>query len=295
MTALPFIKMHGAGNDYVFIDCFEDDLPDSPEALVTQISDRHRGIGGDGLILIVPPEDDSADVEMRMWNADGSAGQMCGNGARCVALWMFLQKRVQQTCRIATASRVVCAKAVHVDASSLCGKLTVEMGSPGFDPTGTTSVLSDPVVSVTSSAGEPQPLEYTFVSVGNPHAVVFGHELSDDNVHRVGAAIQRHDRFPEGVNVEWVDVRSETELVVRVLERGSGETQACGSGACAAVAAAVERGICVRDTDVSVRLPGGEFVVRWRSSGALLLTGPAAVSFWGEWPLGAENCTVSPV
>jgi diaminopimelate epimerase len=273
--------MHGAGNDYVFIDGFVAETPDNADRLAVRFSDRHTGIGADGLILLLPALNNSYDVEMRMWNADGSTGEMCGNGARCVALWMHLQNRIQQTCRIRTASRVVHAEVLDVDPDAMFGLVVVDMGAAEFDADSIRRSLAN--VTVPQHSEDSEGLEYTAVSIGNPHAVVFGYELSDRNVRQVGSAIQQHSRFPEGVNVEWVRVDSRAQLTVRVLERGSGETLACGSGACAAVVAAILRGHCDQETDISVNLPGGRLIVRWQSSGTILLTGPASVSFTGDF------------
>ena len=272
--------MHGAGNDYVFVDGFNIELPSDPERLAVSVSDRHCAVGADGLILLSPPADDSCDVEMQVWNADGSVGEMCGNGARCVALWMHLQNRIQQKCRIRIASRVIVAEVLSASTSTLSGTVIVDMGSALVDLNNIRSVLRN--LAVPQNTDDAEALEYTGVSLGNPHAVVFGHELTDRNVRQVGGAIQRHESFPEGVNVEWVQVDSRTQLTVRVLERGSGETLACGSGACAAVVAAILRSHCDRGTDIQVNLPGGQLIVRWQPSDTILLTGPACISFTGN-------------
>ena len=273
--------MHGAGNDYVFVDGFTTGLPNEPDKTAVQVSNRNFGIGSDGLILMVPPTDSSHDVQMRMWNADGSVGEMCGNGVRCVALWMWLQNRVRGSCRIKTGSRVVDARVLQVADDCCNGTVVVDMGRVESNSDSEDSFLSDICLSVSGETS--LAIQYTSVSVGNAHAVVFDQELSDHNVHYVGRLIQCHDHFPDSVNVEWVQVDSATELTVRVLERGSGETLACGSGACAAAVAAVLRGVCDRDTDIGVNLPGGRLTVLWRSSGQILLSGPASVSFSGEW------------
>ena len=283
MTELPFIKMHGAGNDYVFIDGFETSLPSNSAELSRRISDRHFGVGSDGLVLLVPPRDDSTDVEMRMWNADGSEGAMCGNAARCIALWMQRQRRVTAVCRIGTVSGTVLAEVLQPERHENAADVRIELRSPRF-PTDTEQVLED----VTLPGTADRCVRFTAVSVGNPHAVIFVDELSDRDVRHLGSIISQHPRFPGGINVEWVRVVSPEELEVRVWERGSGETLACGSGACAAAAAAIRAGYCLRDAAIKVVLPGGRLTVCWKDSGnggydVLELVGPAEVSFRGLW------------
>jgi diaminopimelate epimerase len=275
LSEIAFIKMHGAGNDYVFIDAFVSAVPQSPGQLARKVSNRNFGIGADGLIMMSPVE--HADVEMRMWNADGSEGAMCGNGVRCVALWMELQDRVFETCQIRTASRTVTVTTAQLDRTTNGGVFSVGMGQ------------SHAAADLEQLAGIRLPsadsdVEFTAVSIGNPHAVVFVDELTDRVVRHVGGEIEKHSRFPDRTNVEWVQVVSPTEITVRVWERGSGETLACGTGACAAVAAAIQRGYCSADTDVTVSLPGGRLKVRMDDTGRTWLTGPAQVSFTGILP-----------
>ena len=171
MPELPFIKMHGAGNDYVFVDGYVTSLPDHPETLAAAISHRHFGIGADGLILIVPSSDSDADVEMRMWNCDGSPGAMCGNGARCVALWMHLCGRISRTCRIRTATRVIHAEALSIAPEKRSGLIRLDMG--GTDAPGPARTLPG-IVTYSPDTGSTQPVFFTPVSLGNSHTVVFG-------------------------------------------------------------------------------------------------------------------------
>ncbi|MCP4784900.1 MAG: diaminopimelate epimerase [Fuerstiella sp.] len=272
MSDIAFIKMHGAGNDYVFIDGFATQVPQFPEQLARSVSDRNFGIGSDGLIVMSPA--DHADVEMQMWNSDGSEGAMCGNGARCVALWMSLQNRVSETCQIQAASRVVTATAVELNRSCNSGIFSVDMGQP--------AVISEqeqlPDVKLPGTDAD---VAFTSVSLGNPHAVIFVDQLTDRVVRHVGSQIETHSRFPDRTNVEWVQLVSATEIDLRVWERGSGETLACGTGACAAVVAAVQRSFCTADEEISVNLPGGRLHVRIDEFGHIWLTGPAKVSFSG--------------
>lgn len=280
MSRPAFVKMHGAGNDYVFVDGFTAHLPANPECLSVQISNRHTGIGSDGLVYITPPESSAADVRMSMWNADGSEGRMCGNAARCVALWMELNGRTTGHCVIETATRLVEATTNHIDHELQRGDFCVDLGEPEFDSAdgNKLEVLSDVNVPGLQLAE----LRFVSVSMGNPHAVFFVDELSDRLVRHVGAAVEIHTRFPGGTNVQWVTLVGENQLQVRVWERGSGETLACGSGACAAAVAAIAVGKCRRDREVLVNMPGGDLKVEWAASGKVLLSGPAVVSFVGQ-------------
>ena len=276
MSEFSFIKMHGAGNDYVFVDGFVSPMPRSPEQLASMVSNRHLSVGADGLIVMSPSGD--ADVAMHMWNADGSEGAMCGNGVRCVALWMELRNRSSGSCRIQTASGIVTATTVKLNRSSSGGIFSVDMGSPGA------STDSELLPDVTLP-GDDTNVKFTAVSLGNPHAVVLVDELTDRVVRHVGAKIETHARFPDRTNVEWVQVVSPTEITVRVWERGSGETLACGTGACAAVVAAIQRGYCSGDHQINVNMPGGRLQVRMDEVGHIWLTGPAQVSFSGILPV----------
>lgn len=298
---LPFIKMHGAGNDYVFVDGFQTKLPHDGSKLARRVSDRHTGIGADGVVFMVPPIDNHADVRMRMWNADGSEGAMCGNALRCIALWMQRQSSPQTTLRIATASGVVRVEVLEVNEDKTIAEICVDLPAPVFTSSDVqTLTLGDSdlaaigggswpeLASATSQADGSLTVQFTELLVGNPHAVIFVDKLTHRCVRQLGSIVSTHSRFPGGTNVEWVRVRSARELEVRVRERGSGETRACGSGACAAVAAAVSRGTCRQNEFIAVELPGGTLRVCWYSPTgegreSLQLVGPAEVSFDGVW------------
>ena len=276
LSDIAFIKMHGAGNDYVFIDGFLTPMPRSPEQLARKVSDRYFGIGADGLIVMSPVA--HADVEMRMWNADGSEGAMCGNGVRCVALWMHRRNRSSGTCQVQTASGMVTVITVKLDRSGSGGVFSVDMGQPNA----ATDSERLPDISL---PGADSDIEFTAVSLGNPHAVVFVDDLTDRVVRHVGSKVEQHSRFPDRTNVEWVQVVSPTEITVRVWERGSGETLACGTGACAAIVAAIQRGYCSADHEITVNMLGGRLQVRMDEIGNIWLTGPAQVSFSGILPV----------
>ena len=280
MSRLPFIKMHGAGNDYVFVDGFATDVPANPAQFAVKVSNRNFGIGSDGLVLMQPSTNAAADVCMNMWNADGSKGSMCGNAARCLALWMELNNRTAGRCIIETTTRLVEATTIQIDRRHQQGDFCVNLGEPQFDAADCTTLELLPDLHVAGM--DVSDLQFMSVSMGNPHAVFFVDRLSDRLVRQVGAAVEQHARFPGGTNVQWAKLTAQNELQVRVWERGSGETLACGSGACAAAVAAIAVGKCQRDREVLVNMPGGILKVKWRDTGTVQLSGPAVVSFVGE-------------
>jgi diaminopimelate epimerase len=289
-----FTKMHGLGNDYVFVSLFDQELAE-PESLARSVSDRHFGVGGDGLILIAPPLDPSNHCRMIMFNADGSRAQMCGNGIRCVARYAYERGTAgDRRVRVETDAGVKDTEVLLGPRGRVEG-VAVDMGAPrlrrreipladGGDPEG--EVIGSPLDL------EGRRFFVTAVSMGNPHAVVRVDDprgtgvrsLDDVPIELWGPAFERHPWFPERVNTEFVIVRSRAEIDVRVWERGSGETLACGTGACAAVVAAVLQDWC--DPDVRVRLRGGELSVRWGGrgrEGSVLMSGPAEEVFEGAF------------
>jgi diaminopimelate epimerase len=278
-----FTKMHGAGNDYVYVDCFSQPVPDGIPELARRISDRRFGVGGDGLILICPSE--RADAEMRMYNADGSYGEMCGNGIRCVAKYVYdhgIQRR--DTLKIESAGRVLSLDLTVVH--SKVEQVKVDMGEPILIPAEIPTTLrsadsDERAIDVPVSIGGRE-LKLSSLSMGNPHCVVFVDELTDNWVLKTGPLIEVDARFPKRVNVEFAKVESRRSLRQRTWERGSGETLACGSGACAVCVAGVLTGRC--DRDVQVHLRGGELSIQWdEASNRVFMTGPAVEVFSGEW------------
>lgn len=270
---LPFIKMHGLGNDYVFVDCFPQAVSrliskTNIPALARRISDRHIGIGSDGLVLIQPSQE--ADAKMRIFNADGSEAQMCGNAIRCVGKYLYESGICVHTrLFIETLAGI---RALTLDVSDGCVKeITVNMGTP--------RIQSDALMKGTD------PIGFYMVDMGNPHAVFFRDViLSDAEMAEVGQRIGTHPHFVGGTNVEFVRVRNSNELDVRVWERGSGVTMACGTGACAATVAAIQNGWTKRV--VTVHLPGGDLQVRWgHDTMPVYMTGSATEVFRGEYPL----------
>lgn len=274
-----FTKMHGAGNDYVYVDCFAQPIPDNVEQLARQIADRHFGVGGDGLILICPS--DRADAEMRMYNADGSYSEMCGNGIRCVAKYLYDHDIAQRdTLRIESAGQIL---AVEVStANGKVDRVRVDMGEPVLHAASIPTLLpGDPVVEVPLNALG-NLFRVTSVSMGNPHCVLFVDHPSDELVFRVGPILERHEAFPNRVNVEFVQQLASDRLKQRTWERGSGETLACGTGASAVCVAGVLTGRTERK--VTIELLGGELELEWNETdNHVYMTGPAEEVFSGEW------------
>ncbi|MCC7420713.1 MAG: diaminopimelate epimerase [Planctomycetaceae bacterium] len=280
-----FTKMHGAGNDYVYVSLWDESLPEDIPALARRVSHRHFGIGSDGLILIGPSN--IADARMQMFNADGSPGLMCGNGLRCVARWLHDHRGLHgNPLRIETARGVVEAT-LEWDGTRV-KSVRVNMGRPGLAPADIPVILNgndarEPLVDVPLEI-EGQDVRVTLVSMGNPHAIVFVESCDEGELVRtLGPRIERHPAFPDRTNVEFVQVISRSELRMRVWERGAGETLACGTGACAAVVGGTLRGLLERRA--AVHLPGGTLEIEWTSAGDVLMAGPAVEVFRGDFPL----------
>ena len=277
-----FTKMHGAGNDYVYVNCFAERFPADPAKLAIAMSYRHKGIGGDGLILICPSE--VADARMRMYNVDGSEAEMCGNGVRCVAKYVYDHAIAKKSELKIETGRGVLTLQLFPGADGTIEKVRVNMGPPILDATKIPTSLpgSPPKNAPLDVAG--QTLSVTCISMGNPHCVTFVDEVNDDWVLRVGPLIEKHPAFPKKVNAEFIHVVSPREFIMRVWERGSGETQACGTGACAAAVAGIVTGRL--DRKVLAHLPGGDLELEWPSDDApVFMTGPATEVFSGDWPV----------
>lgn len=277
---MKFTKMQGAGNDYVYVNCFEE-VVENPGAAAIQVSDRHFGIGADGLVLIEPST--VADFKMDMYNADGSQGKMCGNATRCVAKYVHDRHLTDKDeITLETLSGVKHIK-MFLRADGTVESAQVNMGEPVLKASEIpTKFDGDTVVGeMLTVGGEQQPV--TCVSMGNPHCVVFTEaDVKTLDLFKIGPAYENHAMFPDRINTEFIRVISSTELDMRVWERGSGETLACGTGACAAVVAAVLNGYCPRNTDIRVNLIGGTLYINWTSEGHVQMTGPAAFVFTGE-------------
>lgn len=271
--------MHGAGNDYIYLDCMER-LPFGkydPGVLARKLSDRHFGIGGDGLVLILPSQ--VADCRMQMYNADGSIGKMCGNAIRCVGKFVYDRKNIIGS-KITVETESGIKKLIINREKGRIIDITVNMGSPGLEP-------GDIPVNAKVKPGQPYKIkvegetyEMTFVSMGNPHGVIFTDNVNDEDVAGLGPVIEKHKIFPEGINTEFVQVLDRNTISMRVWERGSEETLACGTGACAATVASVLGN--KTDRNVTVKLPGGELKILWEEkTGDVYMTGPAEFVFYG--------------
>jgi len=274
-----FTKMHGIGNDYIYFDCTNENLVPDPNAASEKLSDRHFSVGGDGVILILPSS--VADFRMRMFNADGSEGRMCGNGIRCVGKFVYDKGLTDKT--DVSVETLAGIKYLHLTVEDgAVRSVTVDMGPPSVEPgdiplaKGTQKMINSPYV-VNGT-------EYRFncVSMGSAHCVMFlDRDVTDLDIAPDGSTIEHLPLFPERVNVEFVNVLPDGSLRMRVWERGSGETWACGTGACASAVAAVLNGHCRMDTDITVHLRGGDLTIRWDGK-TVWMTGPAAIAFEGE-------------
>lgn len=268
-----FTKMHGAGNDYIYIDCFSERI-ENPEKLAVSMSDRHFGIGGDGIVLIMPSK--VADARMRMFNADGSEGKMCGNAIRCVGKYLYDNGMVkEENVSIETESGI--KKLLLKRESGVCIGAAVNMGRACFVPE---------MIPVKSESEFVQLNGYslTSVSMGNPHCVLFTKDTMGMDIALIAEEIQHSEVFPEGVNVGFAQVDKDTNSVLlRVYERGSGETYACGTGACACVAAAVHNGLLDTDIVISVKLKGGTLEIVCDKDYSLTMTGSAVTVFDGSY------------
>ena len=276
-TLRKFTKMHGCGNDYIYFDCMESPI-DSPERLSIALCDRHKGIGGDGVILICPSK--VAEARMRMFNLDGSEGKMCGNGIRCVAKYLFDNNIVRKHGFDIETGAGVRGVMIHTQ-NGEATSVTVDMGKASLAAKDVPVVTKKAklVAEKVKVGGEER--EITCVSMGNPHCVIFVKHLDSLDVNGIGEAVEVDPMFPERTNVEFVKVMDSHTLRMRVWERGSGETLACGTGACAAAVAAVEAGLCPKGEDITVRVPGGDLVVKYTDE-AVYLTGEAVKIFDGE-------------
>ena len=273
---MKFTKMHGIGNDYVYVNCFEETV-ENPSEVSKKVSDRHFGIGSDGLILIKPSE--KADFEMEMYNADGSQGAMCGNGIRCVAKYVYDYGLTDKTnISVDTKSGIK-----YLDLTVANGKVAlvkVNMGQPELNAEKIPMIYKKQQVIQQPLAVKDNIYEVTAVSMGNPHVIVYMDQIRDLAIEKIGPDFEKHPAFPEGVNTEFVHVIDRKTVEMRVWERGSGETLACGTGACAVALACVLNGYT--EEEVTVRLLGGELKIFWnRKENLVYMTGPAEVVFDG--------------
>jgi len=274
---MKFSKMHGIGNDYIYVNCFEETVSE-PEKVSVILSDRHKGVGSDGLVLIMPS--DKADFRMRIFNADGSEAMMCGNATRCIGKYVYERGLTDKSdITLETNSGIRYLKLFT--SNGKVDLVQVDMGK---------AVLVPREIPVNSDSDRfiAQPVEVdgktysmTCVSMGNPHAVIFTDGIDSLDLEKIGPSFENHPLFPARVNTEFCEVIDSHTLRMRVWERGSGETFACGTGTCATVVAAVLNGICSHDEEVLVHLRGGDLRITYRSDGTVMMTGPAAFVFEG--------------
>ncbi len=268
-----FTKMHGCGNDYIYIDCRKSGLPQDIAALARQLSARRFSVGGDGVICICAPETPGADGFMRIFNADGSEGEMCGNGVRCVAQWLREHEPACST-----------KQELLIDTLSGCKRLRYQGDSCWQVEMGRYSAMAADLPAVNMGEGPLLncPLEaagrtwqVSCISVGNPHCVTIVDDPEALRLEEIGSEFENHKNFPKRINTEFVKVFDPTHLQMRVWERGSGETCACGTGACATAAALTELGLCPKDEQLHLQLRGGELIIKVLANGEVLMTGPA--------------------
>lgn len=275
---MKFTKMNGIGNDYIYINGFEEKV-DDPSALAIKLSDRHFSVGSDGVIIILPSK--VADFRMRMFNADGSEGKMCGNGTRCVAKYVY-EKGLTDKTRV-TLETLAGIKTLDMDVEDgVVKSVSVQMGKADFKASDVPVIFGgDEMVSqkLSLECGE---WVITCVSMGNPHCVTFVNDTKSLDLEKIGPQFEHNPIFPERVNTEFIKVIDDATLEMRVWERGSGETLACGTGACASVAAAVKNGICEMNKEITVRLLGGDLKITCGSDYSITMRGPAEFSYEGE-------------
>ena len=272
-----FTKMHGAGNDYIYINVIDSCPANLPE-LSNEMSDRHKGVGSDGVVLIMPS--DKADFRMRMFNADGSEGEMCGNASRCVAKYVYDKGLTSK--RKITLETLAGIKVLEITkvVDEKVREVKVDMGEPSFAPENIPTKSNCEVIDmpISTSLGT---LNLTAVGTGNPHCVVIMDSVSDLDIDSIGPEIQNNELFPRKANIEFVRIINRNEIEMRVYERGSGETMACGTGACASVVATSRLGLT--DRRATVHLKGGDLQIHWAENNHVYMTGEAATVFEGEY------------
>lgn len=273
-----FTKMHGCGNDYIYINGFSEDVK-NPEELAVQMSDRHFGIGGDGIVLILPSK--TSDFRMRMFNADGSEAEMCGNAIRCVGKYVYDKHLTEK--KILTIETLAGIKVLDMKViNNIVEEVTVDMGEPILIPELIPVVTSENPVLSLQITSEDKKFDFTCVSMGNPHAITFVANTKDFKVEEYGRPVELNPLFPKKTNVEFTQVLNRSEVNMRVWERGTGETLACGTGACATLVACVLNDFTERE--ITIHLLGGDLNIRWdKESNHIFMTGPAEIVFKGIW------------
>lgn len=273
---MKFTKMHGIGNDYIYFNCFEEVIV-NPSELSIKLSNRNFGVGGDGIVLILPS--DKADFKMRMFNADGSEGKMCGNASRCVGKYLYEKGLTNKTCiKLETLSGIKVLKLKVINEKVVSVK--VNMGKPILEGRKIPTLLDNEIIN-REVIIDKEKYNITCVSMGNPHCIVFMNNIDNFKLDKLGPKFENNEIFPDRINTEFVEIINEKYIKMRVWERGSGETLACGTGACAAVVASVMNNYCKRDKDIKVKLLGGELIINYTSQGEVYMEGPAEFVYEG--------------
>lgn len=275
---MKFTKMHGIGNDYIYVNCFEEKV-ENPEKVSIYVSDRHKGIGSDGLVLILPS--DKADFRMRIFNADGSEAMMCGNATRCIGKYVYDKGLTDKTeITLETNSGIKYLKLFPENGK--VQSVEVDMGKAILVPKdipvnfGKDRFIAEPV------DVDGKEYKITCVSMGNPHAIVYMKNIETLELEKIGPSFENHKLFPDRINTEFIEVVDKDNLNMRVWERGSGETFACGTGACASVVASVLNGYCKQDSEVTVHLRGGDLKITYKADETVIMKGPAALICDGD-------------
>ena len=273
---IKFTKMHGCGNDYIYINCFNLEIK-NPNKLSEIMSPRHFSVGADGVVLIL--KSNIADAKMRMFNLDGSEGKMCGNAIRCIGKYLYDNKLVNKTeISIETLSGIKYLK-LNVS-NNMVDKVSVDMGYASFEPKNIPLLKDKEMINEDCFINDSN-YKITAVSMGNPHAVIYLDEIENLELEKIGPIFENNKLFPERVNTEFIKIVDKNHLEMRVWERGSGETYACGTGACATVAASVRNGICGFDETVYVKLVGGTLEIKCLKDYKIIMTGPATKVYDG--------------
>jgi diaminopimelate epimerase len=273
-----FVKMHGTGNDYVYVDGFRESI-ENPVELAKKVSHRHYGVGSDGLILIKPYA--GADGEMDMYNADGTSSEMCGNGIRCVAKYVHdTYARGKDELKLMTGAGWRTARIVSRDADGNADLIQIDMGAPIFEGLKIPTIIDAPEVLRQKIEVAGRTFEFSSVSMGNPHCVIYVDDVAEFPVAEIGPRIENHPWFPRRVNVEFVQILSRSEVIQRTWERGAGETWACGTGASAV--AAIGRRLGLTDDRLTIHLTGGDLLLEYDGKGSVKMTGNAVEVFRGE-------------
>ena len=275
---IKFTKMHGIGNDYIYINCMES-VPERLPDLAIEMSDRHFGVGGDGIVLICPSE--IADFRMRMFNNDGSEARMCGNASRCIAKYVHDHGLTdKQRINLETLSGIK-VLSLNMSDEGEVESVTVDMGEPELEAASVPVVTASEKMieeTVETSSGS---VNVTAVSMGNPHGVIFVDRIEDVDFDKLGPELEHHPMWPDRANIEFLQILSPSEARMRVWERGTGETLACGTGACASAVAAALTGRC--DRKVTIHLRGGDLTIEWCADGHVMMTGSATEVFEGNY------------